>query len=567
MRQPFRISALVRRSRRALVCAFFLAFLALGLLTVPDYGQPWDEVDEMDILRMNLWEYARAFQMDEDVFEALAARDTLSINALVPISQSVERDHGQCAFYPLAGLVLDKNIDGRRLMLLWHGYCWVLFTLGAFALYACCRQLGLPRWTGLLAAAFLLLSPRFFAEGHYNNKDIVLFSLCLCTLWQGLALMRQPGFLRALAFSFFGAAAANTKLAGLAVWGLCALFVLLVQIARKRLDRRALLVGLTTLSSLVCFYTLLTPAMWSDPAGFFRHLVANSVAFSRWENYVLFRGTVFATYSQPLPRYYLPYMVLATTPLWLLLLMAAGQAAALYMVVRGRSALLRSDQAAGLLLVSLLWLLPLGFAIASRTPVYNGWRHFYFLYGPLLLLAAYGAHTLLSRRRALQRPGLRAVSAAVLAVCMACGGLGLAVQHPYTYTYYQPLVQARNDGAFLELDYWNVSVHNALNQLLDQTTGELRVGYADAWAEAGLRRGTPALPADARARITIVDDPREARYVLANPTYTLYSGFTPQAGASVLVSVEAYGLPIMLVYQNNPGPTGKGGTRFASNRV
>ena len=41
------------------VCAFFAVFLALGLLTAADYGPSWDEQTEMDILRMNLWEYAR----------------------------------------------------------------------------------------------------------------------------------------------------------------------------------------------------------------------------------------------------------------------------------------------------------------------------------------------------------------------------------------------------------------------------------------------------------------------------------------------------------------------------
>ena len=44
---------------RWVVCVFFAAFLALGLVTAGDYGPAWDEQTEMDILRMNLWEYAR----------------------------------------------------------------------------------------------------------------------------------------------------------------------------------------------------------------------------------------------------------------------------------------------------------------------------------------------------------------------------------------------------------------------------------------------------------------------------------------------------------------------------
>ena len=45
---------------RWLIPLFFGLVLVLGLVTVPQYGRPWDERLEMDILRMNLWEYVRA---------------------------------------------------------------------------------------------------------------------------------------------------------------------------------------------------------------------------------------------------------------------------------------------------------------------------------------------------------------------------------------------------------------------------------------------------------------------------------------------------------------------------
>ena len=96
------------------VCAFFAVFLALGLLTAADYGPSWDEQTEMDILRMNLWEYARVLGLDESRFETLAARQgPLSIETLRPISQSIEQDHGTAAFYPFGWVVLDLSLTGR----------------------------------------------------------------------------------------------------------------------------------------------------------------------------------------------------------------------------------------------------------------------------------------------------------------------------------------------------------------------------------------------------------------------------------------------------------------------
>lgn len=59
-------------SWRWLAAAFFALVFSLGLFTAGDYGPAWDETDEMDILRMNLWEYARAFGLDESAFEERA---------------------------------------------------------------------------------------------------------------------------------------------------------------------------------------------------------------------------------------------------------------------------------------------------------------------------------------------------------------------------------------------------------------------------------------------------------------------------------------------------------------
>ena len=81
------------------------------------------------------------------------------------------------------------------------------------------------------------------------------------------------------------------------------------------------------------------------------------MAFQRWNGYVLFRGSVFDTTSQPLPWYYLPYMMLATTPLWILMLCAAGTALALWTGVRR----LRARGAPGL--VPLLTGLDVGVAL------------------------------------------------------------------------------------------------------------------------------------------------------------------------------------------------------------
>lgn len=524
---------------------FFLLVLLLGLVTAGDYGPTWDEQDEMDILRMNLWEYSRALGLDESVFEARAStEDRLTISALTPVSESVEQDHGAAAFYPLAGVVMSDSLTEGQRSVLWHMGCWAVFTLGAFALYAVCRELGLSRAWALLGPILLLLSPRFFAQGHFNNKDIALMALTLCALWQGLALMKRPTFPRGLAFAFFGALAANTKVAGLALWGLCALFVLIRQLTRRSMTGRVWAVAGVTLISFAGFYALLTPALWSDPAAFFSYLVRNAMDFQRWQNSVLFRGTVFDLTIQSLPWYYLPYMILATTPLWTLLLIGVGTAGAAVYAVRR----LNTDKGLSLLLCVLLWLMPVAFAVLTRTSVYNGWRHFYFVYGPMLALAVWGLSRL---RRLSRRRWERRALAGLLALCMLFSAVGIATQHPYQYAYYQPIVRLRGTD-FNELDYWNISARDALCALAEAEEGELCVAPADLWAQDALKKALAVLPEALRARFNVYPPERadEARFVLVNPTYLNFSrAVTPPSRARVTIS--AYGQCIFYIYENS----------------
>ena len=510
------------------------AFLLLGFATASHYGPTWDEQDEMDILRMNLWEYSRAFGLDESAFEKRAANEeALTISRLTPVSESIEQDHGVALFYPLAGVVMDETITEGQRSAIWHMGCWAVFTLGAFALYGACRQLGLERGAALLGPLFLLLSPRFFAQGHVNNKDIALMALALCVLWQGLRLLKKPTFSTGLLFSLFGALAANTKVAGAALWGLCALIVLLGQLVSRRMTGRVWAVASVTFAAFFGFYALVTPALWADPAAFVRYLVDNALAFSRWQNDVLFRGTVFHLVREKLPVYYLPYMILATTPLWLLALIAFGCLAAVCRLLRARA-----EEALSLAMPLLMWLLPLAFAVLTRTHVYNGWRHFYFVYGPMLALAAWGAARL---------PGKR-VAAIALAVCLLLSAVGIVMEHPYQYAYYQPVVQLRGTD-FNELDYWNISARDALRQLAKGTEGEIRIAPADLWSEHALEKALLTMEEDERQRFAVTAD---ADYVLSNPTYENISGFDAQ-GRPEAVTITSYGQPIMIIYENTKG--------------
>lgn len=539
-----------KRGSAWLVALFFLALTALGLLTSADYGQPWDEPWEQDILRMNLNQYAHFLGTELNLaFQSDIGEPTSRL-----IADSEERDHGESAYYPAFWLVSENGLTPLWRMTLWHAYTWLWFMTGAGALWLVARRLGLSRLLSCVAVLFLVLSPRMFAEGHYNNKDIVLMSLTLLTLWLAMRTMEKPTPLRALWFSLAGAMAANTKIIGLPVWGLCALFILVRQLTARRMNGRAWLAAGVALVSFAGFYALLTPALWGDPLGYLGYVLGNAVDFSRWQNYVLFRGAVYFLKNTRLPHTYLPYFILVTTPLWVLFFLLVGQVGALGRLLRRHGKPFADDTAMALLLCTLLWLVPLGYAVLGQPTLYNGWRHFYFLYGPMLALAAYGLRLIADWLRARRVPFLRRALAVLLALCMGFTGVLMGANHAKQYTYYNELVPRQNLPAYLELDYWNVAALETVRSLLSTLPADAAeapgICGCDYASDIGLRAAIALLPEAQQARLRLLPaGSKEAEYTLANRTYAALAHWLPGSGQTVAVETLSYGVPICTVYQ------------------
>ena len=542
------IKPMTKRGANWLVALFFIALTLVGLLTSADYGQPWDEPWEQDILRMNGNQYALYLGLPGQ----MAMQSDIPAPPSLLIEDSVERDHGQSAYYPLLGLLADTSVTPMARMVLWHGYTWLLFMGGVAALWLIGRRLGLSRLLSSVAAMFLVLSPRMFAEGHYNNKDVVLLALVLLVLWLTLRLMERPAPLRAFLFSLAGALAANTKIIGLLVWGLCALFVLVRLLAGRRMDGRAWLAAGVALVSFALCYFLLTPAMWRDPLGYLGYVLQSAMDFTRWQNYVLFRGSVFHLKKGPLPRIYLPYMILVTTPIWVLVFLLAGQVAAVRHWFRHKSAALADDRAMALLLCTLLWLVPLGYSVVAQPTTYNGWRHFYFLYAPMLVLAAQGLQSLAAWVRARLPKLAQRLCAGALCLCMLGTGVLIAFAHPYQYTYYNALAYRSDLPSYLELDYWNVSALDALRNVVASVPegGQVSVAGSDYSSHQGLKSAYALLPPQQQARLRLIPQgSKGANYTFVNPTYQLLNYWRPTPSMTPLFHIHSFGVPIYSVYK------------------
>lgn len=520
------------------VALFFLLLMSIGIFTAADYGLPCDEPAERIILQENIKEYVyHLFGANSDAIRTYDQR------GIKRISESVERDHGQSAYYLAAPMLALTDTAPDLLMTLWHAYTWLWFMTGVFALYMLMRELQLNRMLACATALILYLSPRFFAEGHYNNKDVVLLALVLCTIAAGARFLRDPSVGRAILFSLAGSLATNTKIVGAFAWGLMGIAAIISWSRNGGLTSRRVKLGGLAIAFYVVLYALLTPALWADPQGYLAYVVHNATGFSRWTGVVLFKGEVYdPTRGLLLPHSYFPTMVAVTIPIVFLLLMAIGQGYSIYICFK------KDTRSPILLALSALWLVPMAYVVIKQPLMYNGWRHFYFVYAGLAAMGGMGLQAVLTWLG--NRHRLRAVACAMLALVFLYQAAGIAMNHPFQYAYFNAF--AKDTQADFELDYWDVSTVNAINKLM-KTQGRdgdnpLVLGSRDEMSAFGLSTGYEALNATTKARLSITED-ANAPYLFYNATYAQIYGVDAPEGYEALFSLYSYGNKLCTVYR------------------
>ena len=83
---------------------FLLLIFIIGFITSFGYGSYLDEKSEKEILYSNILEYANRIAPNRALTEDLKA------NGIIPISESIEKDHGTALYYPVSFIYfIEKN--------------------------------------------------------------------------------------------------------------------------------------------------------------------------------------------------------------------------------------------------------------------------------------------------------------------------------------------------------------------------------------------------------------------------------------------------------------------------
>jgi len=490
---------------KQVVAAFFALFLLVGVSVYKDYGISADE----ETNRTNgLLSFNYVFRGDKTL---LSYRD---------------RDYGVAFELPLfamekiAGLSYPE--DSRVIYLLRHLFTFLGFYLGVFFFFLLCRKECNSTTMGLAGAAFLVMTPRIFADAFYNSKDIIFMSAFIAAVYTMEMYLEKRGLRWAAVHAFACAFLFGVRIVGGFVVAMTILFFSLRLMGALRPGR--IFEGMKPLIAYVMLFsflaTLFWPASWQNPLDTLVYAIQRAGRFP-WGGYIVYLGGIVK--GTEVPWHYIPVWITVSTPPFYLLLFITG----IFVIIKecaqktARTALNQRT------LRNLIWLImpPLA-VILLKSIVYDGWRHLFFIYPAMLLVSLMGLSYLFHLGVDAVRNVLpvrntsykfRLLPQAVICLVVFLGLLPTAQfmieNHPHQNVYFNFLTGdgMRNAKDNFELDYWGLSYRRGLEYVLQKDARDV-IKVKVMMYPGVLNRYI--LPRGDKRRIVYTNDIDDADYIL-----------------------------------------------------
>lgn len=435
----------------------FGLYLVAGLLLVPDYGISWDEPLQRNHGLVSM-DYVNSL-FNGKLYEGKLAEHEWK--------DYPYKDHG--VFYQLLSLGLEKLFgltEVRDIFLLRHYLSFLLFACGAFFLFLLIWQRWKHWWLAVFGFLLYITFPRVFADGFYNPKDTIALSWFCINLYTLNRFLNKKTMRRAGIHALMNAMMMNSRIFAVFVVFVTLLLLLWDQFkpSFKIPGKKLAMIAGIYLVLFVVFSILPWPNLWLDP---FENVFQGLKRASRWhwDGYVLLNGNWIK--ATALPPWYAPFWMSITLPLTHLLLFLAGLFLVVFKLIRNSKYLFYRDSGGRMdTAIILLLVLPLLGVIYKKSVMYDGWRHLYFLYAPMVYLATNAAFLWVKRMR-LRQQLIYAVS---LVVFFIYGGrlvYQMFDNHPFQYTYFNELIKRPAVDRY-EMDYWGVSYKKAYEELYNR---------------------------------------------------------------------------------------------------
>ena len=500
------------KSKVIIVNVFFLTLLLCGFFIFKNFSISADEEIErrLGVITLNYL---------TDLFNIARFHADPILNSFrfwPNLDQYHDKTYGPlfAEFSVLLERLLQINSE-RQIYFFRHLLNFLVFVAGVFSLYQIAARRFSSWQFGLLAALFLVLSPRLFAESFYNSKDLVFMAFftigiqaslqflqkktLLSALWAGLAIglamdIRTMAIILPMMIAVFGlidAVKKSPRHIALLRWGLIFLVFILVA-------------ALT----MVAFW----PWLWAAPLSRFIEALSFFSRFVRMDIFGLYQGSLLR--STQLPWHYVPVWMAITTPIaYSILFLIGGIGIAVKFIGNGLQLWRNPEEMQDIFFLSLV-LGPIAAVIFLQSILYDSWRHLYFIYPAFLLVAIRGCTIVWEALK--QKPRLQWFAAALLSISLINTAIWMIRAHPFQNVYFNMLA-GTNWKENWEVDYWGMSNQAQLEYILAHDSRPKITIRPASFTNIGL--AFYMLKPLERARLEMVNELDQADYLITNYRY------------------------------------------------
>jgi tetratricopeptide (TPR) repeat protein len=443
-------------SNSAIYRLAFVTMIVFSILIMPvlsfDYGLTWDEKIQRDYGK-EIIEYYASGKKDTSLFD----QTKHLYNTML---------YYGCSFDVLTGIVHDKlaptsdEFELRHIINSLFGIFMMIYT----ALIA--RFLGNWR-AACLAFIFCMLSPSLFGHSMNNPKDIPFAASYIFTIYFMLRFLKQlpQAHIKNLFFMAIGIGwTVSTRAGGIILIAFLGLFIGLLwlyQIKKSgissafgQIKRYAVYFSITSIAGYfigLIIWPYGQRAPLTNPMKALKSL-SNVNYLHTYENFDGLR-----IYMSNVPWYYTIKWISIGTPLFILIGLAIA--------IGGFAQMKKKINYWFIGLLTFIFVFPIFYIVYKNSMVYNGWRHFLFVYLSLVIIAALSWEYLLSNSNI---KWVKIGAGVVLLGLLAKVGFWMVKNHPNQYIYFNELIGG-TEGAKgnYEMDYYSNTVKQAVYWLVE----------------------------------------------------------------------------------------------------
>ncbi|MBS3912913.1 MAG: phospholipid carrier-dependent glycosyltransferase [Bacteroidetes bacterium] len=460
----------------------------IGLLVFKDYGISWDETIMRELGYMD--------------YDYITKGGEYKPNP----------HYGVVTELPLVLLELKLNItDYQKIYFMRHLFVHLLFLISAFGFYIILFNQTKRKSIAILGYILLLLSPHLYAHSFYNSKDIPLISYFIFTFLTLQFAIKYNFKWIFILLGIFCSMAISARIIGLLLFvSIIGLFLAKILLDKTKGQRIYILTNLGIfIISTILFTYISWPLLWSSPIQSFIEMIELNSHYSVSGSLILFNGNYINSFH--LPWWYLPGWMGITIPIGILVLFIFG--IVIYGINLIKDAIksnLRIEQN-GLIFVSLsCFFVTLIAEMIFKMPIFDGWRHMYFLYLFVLLFATLAINWTFNKF-SVKIGRMFVLSAYLYSLSIL---YFMIISHPFQHLYFNEIVNKdqENIREKYEFDVWGTSYRSGLEFILNDSKKQI-VNVAAAHTAAAFN--TFILTKNERNRIRFVNSLDSADYFVS----------------------------------------------------